>query len=98
MAEREQVLKKLGQYREGNDRASFAFKDLVVVSANVTSRSSGRKLVEEVDEEDRLHDLLKYGLSVHHWNGFVFQAYHHHQYGAIFLAGLPDVKGSLPHA
>ena len=52
----------------------------------------------EVDEEDRLHDLLKYGLSVHHWNGFVFQAYHHHQYDAIFLAGLPDVKGSLPHA
>ena len=54
--------------------------------------------LEEVDEEDRLHDLLKYGLSVHHWNGFVFQAYHHHQYDAIFLAGLPDVKGSLPHA
>ena len=32
--------------------------------------------LEEVDEEDRLHDLLKYGLSVHHWNEFVFQAYH----------------------
>jgi len=50
------------------------------------------------DEDHRLHDLLKYGLSVHHWNEFVFQAYHHHQYDAIFLAGLPDVKGSLPHA
>lgn len=50
------------------------------------------------DEDQRLHDLLKYGLDVHHWNEFVFQAYHHHQYDAIFLAGLPDVKGSLPHA
>ena len=51
-----------------------------------------------VDEEHRLHDLLKFGLSVHDWNEFVFQAYHHHQHDAIFLAGLPDVKGSLPHA
>jgi hypothetical protein len=51
-----------------------------------------------VDEDQRLHDLLKYGLDVHHWNEFVFQAYHHHQYDAIFLAGLPDVRGSLPHA
>jgi hypothetical protein len=50
------------------------------------------------EEDYRLHEVLKYGLSVHHWNGFVFQAYHHHQYDAIFLAGLPDVKGSLPHA
>lgn len=50
------------------------------------------------EEDCRLHELLKYGLSVHHWNEFVFQAYHHHQYDAIFLAGLPDVKGSLPHA
>jgi len=27
----------------------------------------------------------------------VFQAYHHHQFDAIVLAGIPDVKGSLPH-
>ena len=54
--------------------------------------------LKRVDEDQRLHDLLKYGLDVHHWNKFVFQAYHHHQYDAIFLAGLPDVKGSLPHA
>ena len=54
--------------------------------------------LKDVDEGQRLHNLLKYGLDVHHWNEFVFQAYHHHQYDAIFLAGLPDVKGSLPHA
>ena len=51
----------------------------------------------KVDEE-KLHLLLKYGLSVNHWNEFVFQAYHHHQHDAIFLAGMPDVKDSLPHA
>ena len=50
------------------------------------------------DDDQRLHELLKYGLSVHHWNEFVFQAYHHHQHDAVFLAGLPDVKDSLPHA
>ena len=32
------------------------------------------------------------------WSEFVFQAYHHHQNDAIFLAGLPDVKGSRPNA
>jgi hypothetical protein len=50
------------------------------------------------DDNNKLHSLMKYGLSVNHWNEFVFQAYHHHQHDAIFLAGLPDVKGSLPHA
>jgi hypothetical protein len=54
--------------------------------------------LNDVDAGHRLHSLLKHGLSVHHWNEFVFQAYHHHQHEAIFLAGLPDVKGSLPHA
>jgi hypothetical protein len=28
----------------------------------------------------------------------VFQAYHHHQDDAIFLAGIPDLKATLPHA
>jgi len=54
--------------------------------------------LKDVDEDHRLHDLMKYGLSVHYWNEFVLHAYHHHQHDAIFLAGIPDVKGSLPHA
>ena len=49
------------------------------------------------DEDQGLYDLMKYGLEVNHWNEYIFQAYHHHQHDAIFLAGLPDVKGSLPH-
>jgi hypothetical protein len=31
------------------------------------------------------------------WNEFIFQVYQRHQADAIFLTGLPDVKGSLPH-
>ena len=54
--------------------------------------------LETGDEGQRLHDLLKYGSWTRHWNEFVFLAYHHHQHDAIFLAGIPDVKGSLPHA
>jgi len=53
--------------------------------------------LEVRDESQRLHDLLKYGPWTHHWNEFVLQGYHHAQSDAIFLAGIPDVKGSLPH-
>ena len=48
--------------------------------------------------ESALDEFLKYGPKRFHWHEFLFQAYHHHQFDAIFLAGLPDVKGSLPHA
>ena len=41
---------------------------------------------------------MKYGPEIHYWNEFVFKAYHHHQQDAVFLAGIPDVKASLPHA
>ncbi len=48
-------------------------------------------------EAKRLAYFLKHGKEPNHWNEFIFQAYHHHQFDAIFLAGLPDVPGSLPH-
>jgi hypothetical protein len=50
------------------------------------------------DDRERLHQLLKFGLSTNYWNEFVFQAYNHHQAQAIFLAGIPDLKATLPHA
>ena len=50
------------------------------------------------DRRMTLHDILKYGHEPQFWSEFIFLGYHHHQYDAIFLAGLPDVKGSLPHA
>jgi hypothetical protein len=51
-----------------------------------------------------LHEFLKFGKATNSrkpdesWNEFIFQAYHHHHAEVIFLTGLPDVKGSLPHA
>jgi hypothetical protein len=50
------------------------------------------------EKRRRLHDLLKYGRESDFWNEFIFKAYHHHRHDAIFLTGLPDVPGSLPHA
>lgn len=50
------------------------------------------------DERECLHQLLKFGLSTNYWNEFVLQAYHHHEAQAIFLAGIPDLKATLPHA
>ncbi len=52
----------------------------------------------DVETHHDLYGLMKFGKSVNGWNEFVFQAFHHRQPDAIFLAGLPDVKGSLPHA
>ncbi len=54
--------------------------------------------VEGQDEPDRLHQLLKFGLGKNYWNEFVFKAYHGHQSDAIFLAGIPDLKATLPQA
>jgi hypothetical protein len=56
------------------------------------------------DTRKALHEFLKFGKATNSrrpdesWNEFIFEAYHHHQADAIFLTGLPDVKGSLPHA
>jgi hypothetical protein len=57
-----------------------------------------RSLLElRVPERMRLAYFLKHGKETNHWNEFIFQAYHHHQFDAIFLSGLPDVPESLPH-
>jgi len=50
------------------------------------------------EKRRRLGELLKYGREPNQWPEFVFRSYHHHQFDAIFLTGLPDVPGSLPHA
>ena len=50
------------------------------------------------EERQALYRLLKYGPEPNYWNEFVFKAYHHHQSDAIFLAGIPDLKATLPHA
>lgn len=53
---------------------------------------------DAASDRDRLFDLMKFGPNIHYWNEFVFKGYHHHQYDAVFLAGLPDVAATLPHA
>lgn len=57
-----------------------------------------KQLMGANDKRASLHDLLKYGSTNVDWMEFVFQAFHHDQCEAIFLAGLPDVAASLPHA
>ena len=63
-----------------------------------------KSVLGAADTGKALHEFLKFGKAAksrkpdESWNEFVFQAYHHHQSDAIFLTGLPDVKGSLPHA
>jgi hypothetical protein len=57
-----------------------------------------KSVLGSADPREALHEFLKFGKEPNGWNEFVFQAYHHHQADAIFLAGLPDVKGSRPHA
>jgi hypothetical protein len=48
------------------------------------------------DHATRLANLLKHGLGPNYWNEFVMKAYHHYQHNAIFLAGIPDMKATLP--
>jgi hypothetical protein len=63
-----------------------------------------KSVLGSADTRKALGEFLKFGKAAHSrkadesWNEFIFQAYHHHQSDAIFLTGLPDVKGSLPHA
>jgi hypothetical protein len=52
----------------------------------------------DADVRARLHGFLKFGRTPDAWHEFVHQAYHGHEYDAVFLAGIPDVPGSLPHA
>ena len=63
-----------------------------------------KNLMGSDDTKKALHEFMKFGKAANSrkpnesWSEFIFQAYHHHQSDAIFLAGLPDVKGSRPHA
>jgi len=53
---------------------------------------------KNLDQGKTLHRFLKRGQNPNFWNEFVFKAYHHHRSDAIFLAGIPDLKATLPHA
>jgi hypothetical protein len=59
-----------------------------------------RRLLQFKGDHERhtLHRLMKFGPAKNYWHEFVFKSYHHHQPDAVFLTGIPDVQGSLPHA
>jgi hypothetical protein len=62
-----------------------------------------KSVLRSADKRTALHAFMKFGKSPYSrkptesWSEFIFEAYHGHQPHAIYLTGLPDVKGSLPH-
>jgi hypothetical protein len=57
-------------------------------------RLDGRRLPCEIGARDF---VLKHGPSSNHWNEYIFCAYSNHQNDAVFIAGIPDDRKSLPH-
>jgi hypothetical protein len=59
-----------------------------------------RHLMTSKSDDTRagLRRLLKDAPQPNYWNEYVFLAYHHHQFDAVFLAGIPDLTATLPHA
>ena len=49
------------------------------------------------DIRDGVYAFLKFGREPNFWNEFIFLSYVDYQTDAVFLAGLPDVRASLPH-
>jgi hypothetical protein len=47
-------------------------------------------------EEEALCRFMKVGSSKNYWNEFVYLAYHHALPNAVFLAGIPDLRSTLP--
>jgi hypothetical protein len=54
--------------------------------------------VKASDKKEALYILMKYGMELNYWNEYIFQAYYNSLNNVIFLAGLPDIKESRPHA
>lgn len=77
---------------------AFTTPYILMASQNEWSQFLRRALVGSVNEATGLHRFFKYGPDPNSWNEFVFKAYHHHRSDAIFLAGIPDLKATLPHA
>jgi hypothetical protein len=50
------------------------------------------------DQRTAYEHLLKYGLSRHYWNEYVFESYSNHRNEMIMLVGLPDAAITRPHS
>jgi hypothetical protein len=58
-----------------------------------TLKKTGKKNASAAYEQ-----FMKYGLSRHYWNEYIFEAYVNNIQGAILLAGFPDIPLSRPHS
>ncbi|MGA2042525.1 MAG: hypothetical protein ABSG83_04050 [Roseiarcus sp.] len=58
-----------------------------------TGRAAGRRLPRGLDAREF---VLKHGPSPNHWNEYVFCAYSNYRNDAVFIAGVPDDRKSLP--
>jgi hypothetical protein len=52
----------------------------------------------EKNDTAAYEELMKYGLSRHYWNEYIFEAYVNDIQGAILLTGFPDIPLSRPHS
>ena len=57
-------------------------------------RLAGRRLPRGMDAHDF---VLKHGPSPNHWSEYIFCAYSNYRNDAVFIAGVPDDRESLPH-
>ena len=54
--------------------------------------------VNGASEAESLHQFMKYGLHKNFWNDFISLAHRQSRSSAVFLAGIPDLRDTLPHA
>ena len=54
--------------------------------------------VRAADPRPAYAQLMKYGLELHYWNEYIFEAYANYRSEMIFLCGLPDVPESRPNS
>jgi len=52
----------------------------------------------EDDRKSAYRQLMKYGVETNYWNEYIFLGYCGYEKEVIFLAGVPDIPSSLPHA
>ena len=53
----------------------------------------------KIDDKNRAYEfLMKFGLSRHYWNEYIFEGYVNHQDDMVLLAGFPDIALSRPHS
>jgi len=55
-------------------------------------------VMKSADDISAYEQLMKYGLSRHYWNEYIFLAYLNHTHDSVLLAGFPDRPESLPHS